>query len=232
MRIEVNGVSFSIGERVILKNVSASLALGEFVCILGPNGAGKTTLAQIISGELSPTKGQVFLSYGDAANEHPEAGRHVAHLPQDLQDPPFLTGTELVTLGRFRPKHSLGWVVSDRDKEAVQRCIKRCLADSFSDRPFAQLSGGEKQRVWLAFCLAQDREFLLLDESLHKLDFMKREIFFRMLSGLAEDGMGVVLITHDLQMALRHGHRVLMLRDGELVFDGPPNEAIYSLMEH
>ena len=83
----------------------------------------------------------------------------------------------------------------------------------------------------IAFCLAQQREFLLLDESLHKIDYSTRELFFGMLSNLAEDGKGVILITHDLQMAERHGRRMLLLGEGELVYDGPPDKVIYSLME-
>ena len=229
--IELDGVSFSYGEKPVLREVSVSLAAGEFVCLLGPNGAGKTTLAQLIAGELSPTKGRVFLDAGDPSGEITGVGRHIAYLPQDLQDPPFVTVRELVSLGRFSPKRSLGWRVSAKDREVVQECIDRCLAESLADRPFAQLSGGEKQRVWLAFCLAQQREFILLDESLHKIDYSTRDLFFKMLANLAEDGKGVVLITHDLQMAERHGRRMLLLGDGELVYDGPPDQVIYSLME-
>ena len=229
--IELDFVSFSYGEKNVLNEVAASVAVEEFVCLLGPNGAGKTTLAQLIAGELSPTEGRVFLALEDESDEPAEARPHIAYLPQDLQDPPFVTARELVSLGRFNPTRSLGWRISAEDKEAVQECIVRCLAESFADRPFARLSGGEKQRVWLAFCLAQQREFLLLDESLHKIDYSTRELFFGMLSNLAEDGKGVILITHDLQMAERHGRRILLLRDGELVYDGPPDKVIYSLME-
>lgn len=229
--IALDGVSFSYGENTVLNEVAVSVAVGEFVCLLGPNGAGKTTLAQIITGELSPTKGRVFVDSGNASGEPTGARRHIAYLPQDLQDPPFVTARELVSLGRFNPKRSLGWRMSAEDKETVQDCIARCLAESFADRPFAQLSGGEKQRIWLAFCLAQQRDFLLLDESLHKLDYSTRELFFRMLSNLAEDGKGVILITHDLQMAERHGQRILLLGDGGLVYDGLPDKVIYSLME-
>ncbi len=229
--IKLEGVSFSRGAKAVLRNISAAFYTREFSCLIGPNGAGKTTLAQIITGELSPTKGQVLLRKDKAAEESPETGRYVAYLPQDLQDPPFVTVRELVTLGRFRPRYSLGWKVDKQDKEAVQRYINECLADSLAERPFAHLSGGEKQRVWLAFCLAQERDFLLLDESLHKLDFQKRNIFFRMLSDLAKHGKGIVLVTHDLQMALQHGNRILMLGGGELVYDGPPDTVIYSLME-
>lgn len=229
--IELGGVSFSYGQGPVLKDVSASVDMGEFVCLLGPNGAGKTTLAQLIVGELSPTGGRIFIRAGEASREPAVANRRIAYLPQDLQDPPFVTVRELVSLGRFNPERSLGWRIGAKDREAVQECIDRCLVESFADRPFAQLSGGEKQRVWLAFCMAQQREFLLLDESLHKIDYSTRDIFFRMLASLAEDGKGVVLITHDLQMAERHARRLLLLGDGELVYDGPPDQVVYSLME-
>lgn len=229
--IELRGVSFSYGEMEVLREVSASIATGEFVCLLGPNGAGKTTLAQLVAGELSPARGRVFVDSGNRSSEEEGVKRHVAYLPQDLPDPPFVTVRELVSLGRFNPKRSLGWRMSAEDKEAVQECIVRCLAESFADRPFVQLSGGEKQRIWLAFCLAQQRGFLLLDESLHKIDYSTRELFFRMLSNLADDGKGVVLITHDLHMAERHGQRILLLGDGGLAYDGPPDEVIYTLME-
>lgn len=223
-------MSYSPGERDIIKEVSVSVAAGEFVCLLGPNGAGKTTLARLIAGELAPTEGRVLLHKGDDTGETSEAKRSIAYLPQDLQDPPFVTVRELVTLGRFNPERSIGWRVSPQDREAVQECIETCLLGSFADRPFARLSGGEKQLAWLAFCLAQKRGFLLLDESLHNMDYSRRELFFAMLSKLAEDGKGVVLITHDLDMALRHGGRILLLSDGELVYDGPPDPVVYSLM--
>lgn len=228
LRLRADGVSFSFGDDPVLNEVSASVTVGEFVCLLGPNGAGKTTLARLFAGELSPAAGRVYVDRGETAGE---AKRHIAYLPQELQDPPFVTVRDLVSLGRFNPKRSLGWRLSAEDREAVSECIARCLAEPFADRPFGQLSGGQKQRVWLAFCLAQQREFLLLDESLHKIDYATKDSFFRMLSNLADAGKGVVLITHDLQMALRHGRRLLMLRDGDVVYDGPPDPAIYSLLE-
>ena len=229
--IELEGVSFSYGDKAVLKKVSASIARGEFVCLLGANGAGKTTLAQLIAGELPPAEGRIFLNSKDGSTERAKARRHIAYLPQDLQDPPFVTVRELVSLGRFNPKRSLGWRVSTEDREIAYGCIAKCLMESFADRPFALLSGGEKQRAWLAFCLAQQREFLLLDESLHKIDHSTRDLFFRMLSDLADEGKGVILVTHDLHMAERHARRVLLLRNGELGYDGPPDRVVYSLME-
>ena len=228
--IELDSVSFSYGQNAVLREFSASIPEGEFTCLLGPNGAGKTTLAQLIAGELAPASGRIFLDAENASGGQAELKRHIAYLPQDLQDPPFITVRELVSLGRFSPRRSLGWRVSRDDDATVSDCMARCLSESFADRPFMQLSGGEKQRVWLAFCLAQQRKFLLLDESLHQMDYSTREIFFRMLSDLAQDGKGVILITHDLQMAMQHGRRMLVLNGGELVYDGPPCQGIYSLM--
>ena len=228
--IRVEGVSFSYGEEAVLEDVSASVAAGEFVCILGPNGAGKTTLAQLMAGELSPAEGRVFLHGPDASGALTGASRRVAYLPQDLQDPPFVTVRELVSLGTFSPRRSLGWRLGPEDEEAVRDCMGRCLVEPFADRPFAQLSGGEKQRAWLAFCLAQQRDFLLLDESLHKIDYSRSELFFGMLANLADDGKGVILVTHDLPMAMRHARRVLVLAQGQLAYDGPPDQAVYSLM--
>lgn len=230
-RIELEDVDFSYGDRAALKDVSTSVSAGEFVCLLGPNGAGKSTLARLIAGELSPRKGRVLVGAGDVGDGQSNLRRHIAYLPQDLQDPPFVSVRELVSLGRFRPGRSIGWRVSSDDKEVVGECLRRCLADSLADRSFDQLSGGEKQRVWLSFCLAQQREFLLLDESLQKVDYSKKSLFFRMLADLAADGKGVILITHDLQMAERYGDRMLALRGGELAYDGPPTEDIYSLMD-
>ena len=222
-------VSFSYSGKAVMSEFSASISAGEFTCLLGPNGAGKTTLAQLIAGELAPAEGRVFIDGEHTCNEPAHVKRHIAYLPQDLQDPPFVTARELVSLGRFSPKRSLGWRLSGSDREAVEDCIVRCQAESLADRSFTQLSGGEKQRIWLAFSLVQQREFLLLDESLHQMDYSMRQLFFRMLADLADDGKGVVLITHDLQMAMQHGRRMLVLRDGKLAYDGPPDHEIYSL---
>ena len=148
-----------------MKGVSASIASGEFVCQLVPNCAGKTTLAQQIAGEQGPTTGWISLYRDTKSAEQELPGPQIAYLPQDLQDPPFVPVGELVSLGRFRPKRSLGWRLSETDKGAVQRYIVQCLSEALSNRPFAQFSGGEKQRAWLASCHAQEREFHLLDES-------------------------------------------------------------------
>ena len=130
--IELDGVSFSYGEKNVLNEVAASVAVGEFVCLLGPNGAGKTTLAQLIAGELSPTEGRVFLASEDESGEPVDARIHIAYLPQDLQDPPFVTARELVSLGRFNPTRSLGWRISAEDKEAGPRMHRQmsCLSPS------------------------------------------------------------------------------------------------------
>ena len=223
-------MSFKNGDSAIFKNLSISIRGGEFVCILGANGSGKTTLARLMVGELRPSEGRIQLRQGDGTRlEHPAS--HIAFLPQDPQDPPFISVRELVTLAMFRPGRSLGLRISNNDKELVEDCLARCSVDSLANRHFGELSGGEKQRVWLAFCLAQQREFLLLDESLASIDYPGRDRFFQMLAELSRDGQGVLLITHDLQMAERHCHRALYLGGDGQVHDDAPGPWIYTLSE-
>lgn len=231
MRIRLENVSFSYGGPEVLRGVTTELAEGAFTCLLGLNGSGKTTLLGLMTGHLEPSRGTVVVSgAGGAASSPGAAHRHFALLPQGTQDPPYVTVRELVALGRFRPSNGPGWRESGNDRAVVDACLLRCQVDHLEDRPFGTLSGGEKQRAWLAFCLAQEKDLLALDESLHGIDYFARNTFFRLLSEVASEGRGVLLTTHDLEAAGRYAHRVLVLRDGVIVHDGPPDERLHDLL--
>ncbi len=229
-RIQVQDVVFSYGERRTLSGITTSISAGEFVFILGANGTGKSTLMRLIVGELEPSEGRILIEEHDSASRLPGHSRNIAYLPQDLQDPPFLSVREVVSLAQFSPRRSLGWRLSAPDAALVDEAIDQCDLGQLADRQFSQLSGGEKQRAWLAFCLAQQRQFIFLDESLQSLDYHSRNSFFDMLSNLARQGKGVMIITHDLEMARRVAQRVLVLRAGELVHDGPPTDDLPQLL--
>jgi len=102
--------------------------------------------------------------------------------------------------------------------------------ESLVDRPFEKLSGGEKQRAWLSFCLAQEKGFLVLDESLDGLDYLAKRAFFRRLARLATEGKGILLTTHDLDLAGQFADRILVLKDGGLCYDGAPRADLLSLL--
>lgn len=231
LHIQVRDVSFSYGERRILNGITTSTSAGEFVFLLGANGTGKSTLMRLMVGELEPDEGRIEIENGSAGARPSQRSRNIAYLPQDLQDPPFISVREVVSLGRFNPERSLGWRLSGSDASLVDEAIDQCDMAQLTDRQFSQLSGGEKQRAWLAFCLAQQRQFIFLDESLQSLDHHSRNSFFEMLSTLAGQGKGVMIISHDLEMARRVAQRVLVLRGGNLAYDGPPTDDLAQLLD-
>ena len=222
-RIVLEDVTYSYGTHRVLNGITTSISRGEFVLLVGSNGTGKSTLMQIIAGEVAPDSGRAIMRVPSGCVQSPRYAQNVAFLPQDLQDPPFMTVREIVSLARFRPGRNLGWRLTDGDKALVEECLSRCAVDALADRPFVQLSGGEKQRAWLAFTLAQQRDFILLDESFRSLDTESRSAMFNALCNLADQGKGIVLVTHDLDLTQRQVPRVLLLRDGRLCHDGPPN---------
>ena len=230
-RIQVQDVVFSYGERRTLNGITTSIAAGEFVFVLGANGMGKSTLMRLMVGELEPTEGRILIEQDGNAARLPGRVGNIAYLPQDLQDPPFLSVREVVSLARFNPGRSLGWRLSRPDSALVDQAIDQCGLGQLADRQFSQLSGGEKQRAWLAFCLAQQRQFIFLDESLQSLDYHSRNDFFDMLSTLAKQGKGIMVITHDLDVARRAGQRVLILQNGNLTHDGPPPNNLPQLLQ-
>ncbi len=221
--IVLEDVTYSYGTHRVLNGITTSISRGEFMLLVGSNGAGKSTLMQIIAGEVAPDSGRAIMRLPGGCVQSPRYTRNVAFLPQDLQDPPFMTVREIVSLARFLPGRSLGWRLTDDDKALVEECLSHCAVDRLADRTFAQLSGGEKQRAWLAFTLAQQRDFILLDESFRSLDTESRSAMFNALCNLADQGKGIVLVTHDLDLTQRQVPRVLLLRDGRLCHDGPPS---------
>ena len=216
------------GSRLALRGVSFSAVRGERVAVIGPNGAGKTTLLQILAGAMAPTGGRVSL--------HP---REVGWVPQQPALYSKLSVAEnlrlFARLERAKPgERRRGWRRSrsgGRSDEApgssfdVERAVARMLeqtglADRAGDE-VGRLSGGNRQRVNLAIGLLRDPRVLLLDEPSSSLDPRQRERLWEFLGSLEAT---VVFSTHDAAEAERHGERLLVLADGELLFDGPPAE--------
>ncbi len=229
--IRLEDASFAIEGRPVLEKVTATFITGALTCILGSNGAGKTTLLNLMTGQSKASQGRVVLDEKDASSlPSKDVARRFAILPQGLQDPAYVTVMELVALARFRPGNGLGWRLQESDHVAIDASLRRCDVDRLGGRTFRELSGGEKQRAWLAFCLAQGKKFIVLDESLAALDYPTRRAFFGLLSGLAEDGRAVILVTHDVELASQFATRILALRAGTLVYDGPPHSDLPSLL--
>ena len=231
MNIQLEDVSFAVPGRPILKGITTSIAGDTFTCLLGPNGSGKTTLLRLLTGQLKATRGRIVVAGVDASTlSQREMARRFAILPQGIQDPPHLTVRELVALGRFHPGKGWGWRLDEPDRAAVAAAILQCGVGHLAERTFAGLSGGEKQRAWLAFCLAQEKGFLLLDESLASLDYAAKRAFFQFLATLTAKGRGVLLATHDLELASQFATKLLVIDGGAVVYDGPRRPDLPALL--
>ena len=213
--------------REVFSGVNAAFRGGEIAGIVGPNGSGKSTLLRVLSGMLPPLRGQVLVD-GRPANKVParERARILAFLPQSV-DPVFaLTAFEVVCLGRYPHVSPLSGLGS-RDLEVAERCLRDTETEHLRDRDFFTLSGGERQRVLIASILAQEPAMLLLDEPTSALDIHHQIEVFTLLERLADDGYGVAVVTHDLNLAARFCARLLLLGpDAELAAVGAPGSVL------
>lgn len=213
--------------RDALDGVSLSVAAGQFQAVLGPNGSGKTTLVRIALGGLKPLDGRAEIDDRPAA-EWPrrELARTVGVVPQREDNLFPQRVRETVLLGRY-PYLSLWGRERAEDHAAVDRALAACDALALADRWVWTLSGGEYQRVRVARALAQEPRLLVLDEPGVSLDLRHEMALFELVRGLVDtQRLGVLMITHDLNLAARFADSLLLLSDGSAVASGPPADVL------
>ena len=224
--IELSDVTFGYGERATLHGVSFAVRRGEFLGIIGPNGSGKSTLLRLISGVLRPWAGRIAINSRSVASyRRRELSRSVAAVPQETAiDFPFSV-MEVVLFGRT--PHLGGFAFEgERDLEAARRAMERTGTSHLVHRAITELSGGERQRVMLARALAQEPAFLLLDEPAAFLDIRYEVEMYDLLRDLQANGMTVVTVLHDLNLAALYCERVVLLHEGRVVQVGTPAEVM------
>lgn len=223
--IEIHGLSLSLGGKQILRDVSFSVGEGEYVSIVGPNGAGKTTLLRCVDRLLSGGTGRIEIcgrplaSYG-----RKELARLIAYVPQsDGRQFPF-TVEQFVLMGRY-PYLSPFSAVSKEDRRAVRQAMELTGTTEFARRSLDTLSGGERQKVFIAGAMAQGAKILLLDEPTTFLDYRHQEDVQVLLSRVNRtSGTTIVAVTHDVNRAALESDRIVALRDGSVIACGPPSE--------
>lgn len=199
---------------------------GEHLAIIGPNGAGKTTLLRAAAGILQPENGTIRLEGTDLTRlDRRTAARSIGYLPQDLSSDSDYRVEELVMLGRYPHLPAFG-KPGEHDRAAVEESLHATEADNLRNRRLSHLSGGERKRAFLASVLAQNPRVLLLDEPAASLDLHRQVHFFRLLTRLVRSGMGVVTVTHDLNLASLFSDRILLLKVGQSVAQGTPDEVL------
>lgn len=205
-----------------LSGVSATLHPGRITAIVGPNGAGKSTLLACLAGLLKPAAGAVTLGGDALAALAPQArARAIGYLPQSAEAAWDLDVATLVALGR------LPWRTgAAQDARAIAAALTAMDLAGFAHRRIGALSGGERARALLARVLAGEPQWLLADEPAANLDLAHSAALFTRMRGLANGGMGVAVVLHDLAQAMNHADRVLVLSGGALVADGTPEDAL------
>jgi iron complex transport system ATP-binding protein len=224
--VEGKGLSFSYGDRPVLRDVDLALSAGEFVSLVGPNGAGKSTLLHTLLGLLQPSAGAVSVG-GRPQREQTrrDIARQVAFVPQDIPTDFAFTVRELVAmgrtphLGRFQPERRA-------DIAAIDAALAATGLSSFEDRLVSELSGGERQRVHLARAIAQDTAALFLDEPTANLDVEHQLEVLTLVRRLVRGGKGALVAIHDLMLAARYSDRIVLLAEEHIVASGPPHVVI------
>ncbi len=218
MAIVAREVGFAYGRRRVLEGVDLSAADGRLTVILGPNGGGKSTLLRILAGLLDPTSGRVEVDGRDLVGLSPfERARRVGYLPQ-FHRPAFpFKVLDVVLTGRA--PHVLAGPVR-RDMLAAGEALDRMGLPHLAERPYTELSGGERQQVMMARVLAQGARTLLLDEPTAHLDFANQARLLKLVAGLCRQGCAVVAVLHDPNAAIVFGDELFLLKDGRAVHPG------------
>jgi len=224
--IEARGVEVTIGGNHILKGADLTLNTGELLAVVGPNGAGKSTLARAVCGLRKPSAGTVHWSGQEIRTlKGRDLARLRAFVPQRAQVPNGVTVHDAVSIGRsshLKPFQSF----SREDREEIEASLARAKMSGFEDRQLSTLSGGEMQRVQIAIGLAQGAPVLVADEPTAQLDLGATAAVSKLLRELVSDGLGVVLIVHDLALAAAIADRVLVISEGRSIATGTPREVL------
>ena len=219
--MELRQLRAGYGEHMVLDGVDLALRPGEVLALLGPNGSGKSTLIRAALGLLPLAGGQVLIDGADAAALTPrQRAQKAAYLPQ-TRPVPNITALRMVLHGRF-PHLTYPRRFRQEDYAAAMAALEQADAACLARRPMPELSGGQRQRVYLAMALAQDAPTLFLDEPTAFLDVSHQLEVGRLAGQLARQGKAVVLVLHDLPLALSTADRLAVLKGGRLLaVDGP-----------
>ena len=220
--LSARNISLDIDGRRILNDISFDVFPGEVVSLIGPNGAGKSTLLSVISGDVKPVAGSVELAGAPLSSYKPLAlARERAVLLQKMQVAFSYTVREVVSMGRT-PWRGTG--SAQEDERIIAESMQRTEVTHMADRDITTLSGGESGRAHLSRVFAQQTPLVLLDEPTAALDITHQEQTLVNSRALAAEGRGVLAVLHDLDVAAAYSDRIVLLRQGEIVAMGTPQE--------
>ncbi|MDH5880983.1 ABC transporter ATP-binding protein [Vibrio cyclitrophicus] len=224
---QLSNINIVRDNRTILSVEDLIIPTDELTVVLGHNGSGKSTLVNLLSGQIAPDYGTVQLEGASLSSlKSKDLAKKIAYLPQKLPASAGLTVKELVRLGRFPWRGALGrW--NSEDKSIIQRAMERTGVAEFSQSLADDLSGGERQRAWVSMLLAQQSPVLILDEPTSALDVHHQFQLMGLLSELnKKENVGVIVILHDLNLALRYATHIVALKKGQIAFEGSADKLL------
>lgn len=228
--LDAHGITFTYRHHKVLDGVDFSIQPGEVHGLIGPNGTGKSTLLRILTGLITPPTGDVSLLGSNLRSlSARERAKALAFLPQDTYVDAALDVRTVVALGRYAHQSRLDRFragYTSEDTAAVNEALARVGVSHLADRSIVSLSGGQRQLVFVAKQLAQQSRVLLLDEPVSALDLGYQLEVLQLLRELAEEGLGIAVVLHDLNLAARFCHQLTVLHEGSVRRTGPPEEVL------
>ena len=225
--VEATGLDLAYGDRTVVTDLDLSIRRGVITTIVGPNGCGKSTLLRSVGRLLKPKQGQVLLDGNDIASIKPkQLAKLLAVLPQSPTAPEGLRVADLVARGRS-PHQSWIRQWSGDDEAVVTDALRLTGISDLADRSVDELSGGQRQRAWIAMALAQETDVLLLDEPTTYLDLAHSIEVLDLVDRLHDEmGRTVVMVLHDLNLAIRYSDVLVVMKSGKIVATGTPKEVV------
>lgn len=224
--IKTSGLSYGVNGKTIVDDVAFEIKRNEFLGIVGPNGAGKSTLLRLLARIINPTAGRILVDGEDISGyEAKELYKKISFLPQTSYFDFPLSVLEVVLTGRY-PYLGIFESESEKDVRRAEDCLSLVDLEGFSRRKVTTLSGGEQQRVSIARVLAQETDFIFLDEPSSHLDIHHKFALMELLRSLAQEGKGIVAVLHDLDLASKFCERILVLENGRVAALGEPSRVL------
>ncbi len=226
MAIVLEHISKHYHDKTVVQQVSLEIAEGQFTAFIGPNGAGKSTLLGIISRLISADTGQVLLD-GQHLQQmnNAEIAKKMAILKQANHTELRLSVEDLVAFGRF--PYSRGHLTA-QDRQMIDQAINYMELEPMRGQQLSELSGGQRQRAYIAMVLAQDTQYILLDEPLNNLDMKHSAQIMRVLKDLCVNhGKSIVVVIHDINFASVYADRIIAMKQGQLAYQGTPQQIMH-----
>lgn len=218
--IAVKGVSFGYTKKMVLDEIDLDIERGEIITLLGPNGCGKSTLIKLMLGLIQPAKGSVHLDGVNILRLSSKAiAREIAYVPQIHRSSFPYTVTDIVLMGRI-PHKTFFYRYSKTDMDIAHDAMERLSISHLAERPYTELSGGERQLAVIARALAQGAKTLVMDEPATGLDYGNQLRLLEQIIGLTREGYTFVKSTHSPEHALWLADRAIMIKQGKIMADG------------